>query len=122
MKKSMKILSIMLVAIMVVMMLSTVVSATNVFNPSDVADNLSDDGLQGISVLGGKIVSAVTMVASIVSVLVLVILGIKYMMGSAEEKAEYKKTLIPYFVGAILVFAASAIAGAVYTFAGTITL
>lgn len=39
------------------------------------------------------------------------------MMGSAEEKAEYKKTLMPYVIGAALVFAASAIATVVYNFA-----
>ena len=46
----------------------------------------------------------------------LVVIGIKYMMGSAEEKAEYKKTLMPYIIGAALVFAASAIAGIIYGF------
>jgi len=45
------------------------------------------------------------------------VLGIKYMMGSAEEKAEYKKTMIPYIIGAILLFAATTIANAIYTFA-----
>ena len=39
------------------------------------------------------------------------------MMGSASEKAEYKKTMIPYLVGAILIFAASTIANVVYQFA-----
>lgn len=38
------------------------------------------------------------------------------MMGSAEEKAEYKKTLMPYFIGAVLIFAASAFAQAIYSF------
>ena len=38
-------------------------------------------------------------------------------MGSAEEKAEYKKTMLPYVIGAILVFAASNIAGLVFNFA-----
>ena len=51
---------------------------------------------------------------SVVAVLILVVLGIKYMMGSTEEKAEYKKTLIPYIVGAALIFAASNIASMVY--------
>ena len=37
------------------------------------------------------------------------------MVGSAEEKAEYKKTMIPYLVGAICIFAASTIANVVYT-------
>ena len=31
------------------------------------------------------------------------------MMGSASEKAEYKKTMIPYLVGSILIFGASVI-------------
>ena len=50
------------------------------------------------------------------SVIVLIILGLKYMMGSVEEKAAYKKTLLPYVIGAALVFAASAIAGIIYSF------
>ena len=36
------------------------------------------------------------------------------MLGSVEEKAEYKKTLMPYIIGATFVFAASAIAGTIY--------
>ena len=43
------------------------------------------------------------------------------MMGSAEEKAEYKKTMIPYLVGAILIFAASNLASMIYGFASTVT-
>ena len=38
------------------------------------------------------------------AILMLAILGIKYMLGSIEEKAEYKKDLIPYFIGAGLLF------------------
>ena len=30
------------------------------------------------------------------------VLGIKYMVGSVEEKAEYKKTIIPMIVGMII--------------------
>ena len=43
------------------------------------------------------------------------------MMGSAEEKAEYKKTLLPYVIGAVLVFAAAAIASMIYGVANNIT-
>ena len=38
------------------------------------------------------------------------------MMGSAEEKAEYKKTFIPYIVGAALIFAASIFAQGIFEF------
>ena len=36
-----------------------------------------------------------------------VTIGIKYILGSVEEKAEYKQTLKPYLIGAILVFGIS---------------
>ena len=57
---------------------------------------------------------------SIVSVLALVLIGIKYMMGSVEEKAEYKQTMIYYIIGAILVFAISNISAVIYNFAQTL--
>ena len=64
--------------------------------------------------LGGKIMGFIQAAGIIISVAVLMVLGIKYMMGSAEEKAEYKKVFIPYIVGAILLFAATTIANAIY--------
>lgn len=63
---------------------------------------------------GNSIITILTMVGSILSVIVLIILGLKYMLGSVEEKAEYKKMLMPYVIGASLVFAASTIAGVIY--------
>ena len=38
------------------------------------------------------------------------------MMGSAEEKADYKKSMMPYVVGAGIIFAASAFAQVIYQF------
>ena len=49
-------------------------------------------------------------------------LGIKYMMGSAEERAEYKKTLLPYFIGAMLIFASTNLAQMIYNLASKITV
>lgn len=37
------------------------------------------------------------------------ILGVKFMMGSIEEKAELKESLIPFFVGCIVIFSSFAI-------------
>ena len=76
---------------------------------------------EGITNLGGKIMGILTTFGMVVAVLVLMVLGIKYMMGSAEEKAEYKKTFIPYIVGAILLFAATGIAQMVFNFANGLT-
>ncbi len=65
--------------------------------------------------LGNKYIGIVQAIGSIASVGALVVIGIKYMLGSAEEKAEYKSTMIPYIIGCILVFMASTIVGAIYT-------
>ena len=64
--------------------------------------------------LGNKIVTILSAIGSVTSVIVLIVLGLKYMTGTVSQKADYKKTLIPYVIGAVLVFAASAIAGAIY--------
>lgn len=42
----------------------------------------------------------------VVAVIVGSILGIKYMMGSVEEKAEYKQTLLAYVISCAVVFGA----------------
>ena len=65
--------------------------------------------VQSVANIGGQIAGILTTVGMVVAVIVLLVLGIKYMMGSASEKAEYKKTMIPYIVGAILILGASAI-------------
>ncbi len=85
------------------------------FNPKSI-EAKDVDGLDNVTNLGGQIITIISTIGSIVSVVILIILGLKYMMGSAEEKAEYKKTLLPYIIGAGLVFAASAIAGIVFSF------
>ena len=49
-----------------------------------------------------------------VSVITLVVLGIKYMVGSVEEKAEYKKTMGNYLIGAFLTFATCTLISIIY--------
>ena len=114
-EKATKIVAMIMLVIMVVAVASTVFAAVN---PSTYKGESSVSTTK-IDSLGNTIIKIVSTVGSIASVIVLVVLGIKYMMGSAEEKAEYKKTLLPYVIGAALVFAASAIAGVVYDFANS---
>lgn len=48
----------------------------------------------------------------------LLYIGIKYMMASANEKADLKKGAINYVIGAVLVFGASFVVGFLKDFAG----
>lgn len=66
-------------------------------------DNVGNGTLQILSIVGSGL-----------AIVFLIALGIKYMLGSVEEKAQYKNTLLPYAIGAVFVFCASAIAGLMY--------
>ena len=109
-----KMITVVLIAMMVIATITPVFAATD---PSKYTGAGSGASTEKIDSLGQDIVKIVSTIGSVISVIVLIVLGIKYMMGSAEEKAEYKKTMIPYLVGAILIFAASTIANVVYQFA-----
>ena len=53
------------------------------------------------------VLSAITSIGVVVAIVILAVLGVKYMLGSVEEKAEYKKDLVPYLIGACLLFGIS---------------
>ena len=110
-----KLVKILTTILLIVMMVSV---AANCFaiDPSEITGSTSGTGSTEIANVGKSIVGILQTVGIILSVIVLIILGIKYMMGSAEEKADYKKSMIPYLVGAVLIFAASALAQVVYQF------
>lgn len=61
-----------------------------------------------------SILGIINVVGVVVSVITLMILGVKYMFGSVEEKAEYKKTAIYYILGAVLIFSVTTIPNALY--------
>lgn len=111
MKKTVKLISILLFVAMISISLTTVVSANGI-DAANLANQLKGNTsvAEGDVVnIGNQIIGIITTVGVVVAVVILLVLGIKYMMGSASEKAEYKKTMIPYLVGAILIFGASAI-------------
>lgn len=117
MKKTIKILLI--ICVLVSVFCTTISMASSGVNPKGyTGENVT--GLNDVTKVGNQIITVVSTIGSIASVIILVVLGLKYMMGSAEEKAEYKKTLLPYVIGAGLVFAASTIATVVYNFTSNI--
>ena len=123
MKKTIKLVSMLLLITVISMTLTTVVNATGI-DAANLANQLkgNSSSAQGdVMNIGNQIIGIITTVGVVVAVIILLVLGIKYMMGSASEKAEYKKTMIPYLVGAILIFGASAITKVVVGLAQGIT-
>ena len=118
MKKQVKMLSIALIVLTILLAIINVVLATDIPGKIDqIAQGNSSADTTKVVNLGATIVTIMQTVGIVVAVVVLLILGIKYMMGSAEEKAEYKKTMIPYLVGAVLIFASTTIVNVVYNIA-----
>ena len=69
------------------------------YNPG----KINDGDAQAVANKIGPILNIMTTIGMVLGVLVIIILGIKYMIGSVSEKAEYKRTMIPYLVGAIMI-------------------
>lgn len=59
-----------------------------------------------LSTFSSSIYTILLIAATAVTVVVGVILGMKYMIGSVEEKAELKKILVPYVVGCAAIYGA----------------
>lgn len=57
----------------------------------------------------GIIFNVISTIGIIIAVITIIIIGIKYMIGSVEEKAEYKKTMIPYLIGVVMIGSISGI-------------
>ena len=62
----------------------------------------------------GVILGIINVIGVVCSVIALIIIGIKYMFGSLEEKAEYKKTIWTYILGMFLLIAATTIPNIMY--------
>ncbi len=120
MKKKCFIISIMFIFLVLAISLKTEIYAFDI--NSQLGNNLSAYAtIQGQSTSFDKKVETVVGVLSvggtIIAVATLIIIGIRYMTGSIEEKAEYRKTLKPYLIGAFMVFAITNLLGILYVVA-----
>lgn len=107
------IILILLFSIVYIFSIYNNVFATTIINPDYYKPGSTDNptGADTLKNMGNIIIGFLQIGGSIISVVVLIILGIKYIFGSVEEKAQYKKTMVPYIIGAIMVFGITNILG-----------
>ena len=99
------------------------VNAEAEFNEDYYLKNLHKDrtfGTTKISEIGKIVIGTLRGAGIVISVLALIAIGIKYMTSSLEEKAKYKQILLPYFLGALIVFGISTILPIIVKLAGKI--
>lgn len=64
----------------------------------------------GLSTMAGKVIGLIQVASVVLAVILIAVFGFKFIMGSANEKADYQKSFIPLIVGLVVVFAATSIA------------
>lgn len=108
MSKSIKILSALLVVIMLVSAVNVVFAAE--VKPSQVSPKYDGQDTAKLTSLAGSILGWVRNIAAVISVVLIAILGVKFMIGSTEERAEYKKSFLPLIIGIVVVLSATVLA------------
>ena len=110
--KNIKKISIILILVLAFsILLPNFVKATDIISSSrnfleagnDVDDTIKEDKLQETS---SFIFNLLFTIGVVVMFIVGTIIGIQFMIASAEDKAKVKEALVPYFVGCIVIFGA----------------
>lgn len=77
-------------------------------------DELQESDVAEFEKFGGAVGSVIQIVGTMVSVGTMMIIGIRYVVASADEKAEYRERMLPYFIGAVLLFGASNVVNIIF--------
>lgn len=69
------------------------------YNPGTV----TRDDAEEVFTMGEKIFGTLRNIAAIIAVITISIIGLRYMFGSVDQKAEYKATMMPWVIGILIV-------------------
>lgn len=113
MKKNKKIILILL--LIALLLINSIVLASEVVNPENYKPSTLERTEAGRTLgMAEKMLAAIRNVGVVISVIILSIIGLKYMMCSVDEKANYKENMIPYVVGCLLLAMSSTIPSIIY--------
>ena len=112
MQRKNKIFLILIITFLLVSIFSEVFADINPnkYKPDGIT---KDDAVEVVEKVG-KILGAIRNITVVASVIILMVIGVKYIIGSVEEKANYKATLLPYIIGIIFAVSGTTIVDAIY--------
>ena len=102
--------------ILFLIMISFPLTGEALTDPTEKPD-LWEPTLEDDSALNEKvenILGIINAIGIVVAIIVLMVLGVKYMLGSVEEKADYKKAIIPYLIGMFLLVSVTTLPNLIY--------
>lgn len=111
--------------LLLIMLLSVILNINNVYaeditNPTTIINSMSGAKASNMASSNNSIGDIINTIIGLlqvagtgISVLVVTILGIKYLLASPSEKADTKKAILPIVIGCVLLFGAVNIMAAV---------
>ena len=88
-------------------------STATTINPDDYKPTANTDTTLAFQ-KAGVVLGAIRNISAVVSVIVLMVIGFKYILGSVEEKANYKQTMMPYIIGCVMAVAGTTLVTFIY--------
>ena len=124
MKKSLKFIATILLALMLTFTFAQPISFAEDTNPiSTIIDNTEADTTKvnsgDATTIAQTVTSWILVISIVVSVVVLMYTGLKFIVGSTQEKAEYKKSLVPLVIGIAIVLFSTTIIKVLFSLQGT---
>ena len=107
-----KILKLLTICILFVIFIEIFVQTVSAWDPNwDMFEDENYSGNASVAVTNvmGSAINVISIVGAGVAIIMLIVVGLKYITESPEGKAEVKKTLPNYITGAVILFAASGI-------------
>lgn len=111
--KTLKIVLTILMAVFTVCTVSQVAFASSVID--SISANTTGVDSEGLVTIANNVLGLIQVAAAVATVILVAVFGFKFIMGSANEKADYQKSFIPLIVGVVVVFAATSIANLLFS-------
>ena len=93
--------------ILLIIFMTSFSFTTYAVTPENFRPNKNEQLPEELTKAGGQILWVVQLIGYGVAVITLTIIGIKYMLSSIDERADIKKRLIPFTIGAFIFFGGS---------------
>ena len=120
-RKSVKVLLILLISIFVISVMQNLVFAVSTTDAITAMGNMEgadiEDGTGKLGNIINAVIGLIQVAGTGISMIMVTMLGIKYLLAAPSDKADVKKQIAPLVVGAIILFAAVNLVSIVATIA-----
>lgn len=125
MKKTIKVIYVLCLVIILILCFQNIVlsngptTADAISSMGGMSNNELNDDTGKLSQIANSVIGLIQVAGTGISMVMVTILGIKYILASPSDKADVKKQIIPLVVGAVILFASVNLVSIVASFLTT---